>query len=131
MRKTLWAVLTLILLLLCTTAYAEIFTFDTVHATCEVDQATYIILTQDNLAQHPDWIASMNTTAEALSADFVARGVLLQAWTKEADRCIEISAVRDERALTYWDINEVSENDRYVYRTSHSKNLWYQEEGYT
>ncbi len=130
MRKTLLLFLALAMLLLCGTACAESFTFDAIHATCTVDDAN-IILTPSNLALHPEWIASLGTTQEAMAADFAARGVLLQAWSTDGERCLEISAIQDARALEYWDINEVGESGRFTYRTSHSKNLWYQEEGYT
>lgn len=130
MRKTLLLLLTLALLLLCGTACAETFTFDAIYATCTVEDDN-IILTPTNLSQHPEWIASLGTTEEALAADFAARGVLVQAWSTSGDRCIEITAIQDARALEYWDINEVGESERFTYRTSHSSNVWYQDEGYT
>lgn len=131
MRKTtVFALVLLVLLLLVgSTALAESFTFDTVHATCEVSD-DYIILTPANLSLHPEWLANRGLTLEDTLAKWEKRGVLLQAWNQEGDMCIEISAVQDEHALTYWDINAVTTDDRYVYRTSHLKDLWYTEDGY-
>ena len=94
MRKYLLMLLVLALMLLCGTATAQTLTFDTIYATCEVSD-DMIVLTPDNLSQHPEWIAGMQTTAEALREDFQARGVLAQAWSKDGASCVEFTAVQD------------------------------------
>lgn len=117
------------MLLVCGAACAETFRFDAIYATCEVSD-DYIILTPQNLSLHPEWLENHGTTLEETLAKWEKRGVLVQAWNQEGDMCIEISAVQDEHALNYWDVNAVSTDDRYVYRTSHLKDVWYADEGY-
>ncbi len=130
MRKTaIFALALLVLLLVGGTAMAESFTFDAVHATCQVSD-DYIILTPANLSLHPEWLANRGLTLEDTLVKWEKRGVLVQAWNQEGDMCIEISAVQDEHALAYWDINAVTTDDRRIYRTSHLKDLWYTEDGY-
>lgn len=126
-------VLLLLLLTLClaplSIACAESFTFDTIFATCEIPEE-YIVLTPDNLALHPEWVEKIAASQDALAEDFAERGVLLQAWTKEADACLEITAVKDALAQEYFDLDQQSTATRTAYSAGHTDGSYFGALGY-
>lgn len=130
MRKTLACLLAVLCLVLGGSAVAEYLSFANIYAGCTIPDS-YIILTPDNLAQHPEWMEKHNTTEEAMLADWEARGVYVQAWSKEDDVCIEINAVQDDRALQYYDVDQQSVENRKVFRLSHTNGAYYKQDGYT
>lgn len=130
MRKTLGVLLALLLLLACSAAAAETLSFIDIAAHCTLPDS-YIVLTPTNLAQHPEWLENHETTQETLLADWAARGVLAQAWTVEDDACLEITAVQDDRALQYYDIDQQSTDVRKTFRQSHTNGTYYKADGYT
>ena len=65
MRKFLLLLLLLASVCLCTAAHADVFVFDDFSAMCEIDGSKYTILTQDNLHEHADWLASRGLTRRA------------------------------------------------------------------
>ncbi len=119
MRK-LFLSLLMLTLLCCTHALADSFTFADMGAECKIDAGKYTVLTRDNLASRSDWLAANNKTVDTVLADFQARGVFLQAWSTTGDVCIEITAIQDDFAATYFDVNEVTDDDRKTYRTGHT-----------
>ena len=66
-KKIIFALLVVLGWFLCASASAQTFTFDAIHATCEVSD-DYILLTPENLAEHPEWVANQGTTVEELLA---------------------------------------------------------------
>jgi len=132
MRKLMVLVLALAFSLLAASAFADTatYTFDSLYATCEISE-DYIILTPDNLSRHSEWLARQKKEISALEADFAARGVLVQAWDAEGDRCIEITAVEDEMAQRLFDIDQQTTATRRSYRLGHSGGTMYTEQGYT
>ena len=91
---------------------------------------SYIVLQTSNLAQHPELLASRNTTAEEMQADWESRNVLLQAWTADLDASLEIRASQDEDAQKYFDITAQPAQMRAAFRTSHTKGEKYAAMGY-
>lgn len=132
MRKLTLLLLMLLGLCLCTAAQADTFEFDDFSASCQVDSGKYTILTPDNLAANEAWLSARGQSAEAVAADWQARGVLLQAWTSAGDACLEISAQQDAFASQYYDINQVGDEERKTYRLGHSadKDGFYRSQGY-
>ena len=63
----------------------------------------YIILTPDNLADHPELLSGIGRSAEELAADWAERGVIIQAWTKKQDAYLEVAVVQDDNAKKYYD----------------------------
>ena len=121
MRKLFFILTAALCMLLLTTACAENVTLDSIYATVDIPDA-YILLTPDNLDLHPEWVSNMGTTKDALLEDWAERGVLLQAWNSDGDVCLEITAVQDEEALQYYDVDAQTTQMRSTYRTSHLKN---------
>lgn len=132
MRKYVLLLLLLLSLCLCSTALADTFTFDDFSATCEIDGNKYTILTPANLGSNTAWLESHGLTEAAVLADWEARGVLVQAWASAGDACLEITAVQDDFAAQYYDINQVTDDDRKTYRLGHSsdKDGFYRAQGY-
>ena len=129
MRKYMMILLAALLLLLPVSALAEQVTLDSIHAELTIPDG-YIVLTPDNLDYHPEWIEGMGTTAEALGADFAARGVLLQAWTIARDACLEVTAVKDELAQQYFDIDQQEAAIRTAYKNGHANGTYFGDLGY-
>ena len=113
MRKAIPCLLLLLLLLACAPALAETYVFDQLYATMEMPEG-YIVLTPDNLNNYSDWLEARGSSMEIASNDFLARGVLLQAWTEEGDACFELRAVQNERSASIFDVNEQTSDVRGV-----------------
>lgn len=120
MRKLIPVLLVLFCLMLCPAALADDFAFDDFSAECSISVDKYTVLTRDNLGQRTGYLTEHNLTADEVLADFEARGVYLQAWNDAGDVCIEISAVQDDFAASYYDVNEVTTEERKTYRLGHS-----------
>lgn len=118
MRKLLLSML-LILTLLLSVSLAATLSFDDFSATVEIPD-TYLLLTPSNLASQTDWLSERGTTAEETLEDWNARGVRFQAWSDKRDVCVELTAVQDDLASTYYDVNECTEEQRKEYRLGHS-----------
>lgn len=121
----------LLALLMAVPALAADFTYDDFSATLTVPDS-YTMLTASNLADHEDLLAKQGLTVETAQADWAARGVRFQAWNAAGDMCIELSAVQDDFAMQYWDVNEVTSDERATYRLGHTsdKNGYYRNLGY-
>lgn len=130
MKKFFLALLAMLCLLGVACAAANTLTFDSIYATCEIDE-DFIIITPANMAAHPDWIANRKSTLEALQEEFSQRGVLAQAWSKDDDVCIEFSAVQDALAQEYFDIDQQTAATRASYRSQHLNGAQYKADGYS
>lgn len=130
MKKFLLALLTLLCMLGVASAGADTLKFDVISASCEIDDS-YILITPANMSAHPDWIANRGATLEELQADFEARGVFAQAWSKSDDVCIEFSAVQDTYAKEYFDIDQQTAATRSAYRKQHLNGAQFKSEGYS
>ncbi len=91
----------------------------------------YVILLPDNLDRHPEWLSLHGYTAEGLLEDWNARGVLMQAWRLSGDACLEVTAVRDQTAISYHDIDDQTPNVRAAYRRDHLSGDTIKSQGYT
>ena len=120
MRRILFALLMLLCLLLPAAALADAFTFPEQGASCVIPSGKYTIITPDNVAGKTAWLAGQNKTADEVIADFAERGVLLQAWGSAGDVMIEITAVQDLYGEQYYDVNQVTQDERKAYRIGHS-----------
>lgn len=121
MRKLIFLMAMVLCVLMCAFACAETVVLDTIHATVDIPDK-YIVLTPDNLDLHPEQVSRMGTTKDALLTDWAARGVLVQAWSKDEDVCLEITAVQDDDAQQYFDVDAQTTQMRSSYRSSHLKN---------
>ena len=107
----------LILLLLLTLCAAAAFA-DTEYALApcsgklSLDENTYIVLTPDNLDDHPELLSSIGKSKEDLLADWTKRGVQLQAWTKKMNSCLEVTVIQDDEAKQYYDLEQLTKQVR-------------------
>lgn len=132
MRKIVLLLMLLLSLCVCAGAQADSFTFDDCSAACEISGDKYTILTRDNISSQADWLTARGLTAAGVLSDWDERGVHLQAWSLTGDVCIEITAVQDEFAAQYYDVNQITEEERKTYRLGHSsdKDGYYRAQGY-
>ena len=120
------------LFLICTAAFAAdtAWQFPTLPASVNLSDS-YIILTPDNLDSHTEFLANLGKEKSDLLKDWKERGVLLQAWVPAMDACLEISAVKDDDAETYFDVDQQTTQMRSAYRGSLLKGQKYKDQGYT
>ena len=123
MRK-LFPWLVLIMLMACTSAFAETYVFDPLYASMDIPDS-YIVLTPSNLPDYSGWLEAQGSSMEEKQADFERRGVLVQAWAQEMDACFELRARQDDETLLIFDVNEQSSDLRGQYRTGHYPNNLY------
>ena len=116
MRKSLLLVLVLFLTLLCACASADTeYELGAISGKLSIDENTYIVLTPTNLSDHPDLLTAIGKTADELQVDWLARGVVLQAWTKDMKTSVEVSLYKDEYSAKYYDIETQSAATRKQY----------------
>ena len=129
MRKYALVLCLMLLALLPVCACAEQVTLDTIHAEVTIPDG-YIILTPDNIEYHPELLERLGSTADKLKSDFSERGVLLQAWTTAGDACLEITAVKDELAQQYFDLDQQETAIRTTYKNNHANGAYFGDLGY-
>ncbi len=130
MKKAAFALLLVCLLTLCACACAQTFTFDDIAATLSIDDS-YILLTPDNLAQHPEWVASEGSTPETLAAQWRTDGILLVADSSDGVTRFVLTAVQDDDAEQYYDLDQQATACRSTFRKQHLKGTAYKADGYT
>ena len=116
MRKSLLLILVLLLTAVCACAAAgNEYPLSPLSGKIAVDESNYIVLTPDNLSEHPDLLTTIGKSAEELTSDWSARGVVLQAWTKNLENCVEIAVVQDDLSAKYVDLNAQDNGARKLY----------------
>lgn len=123
----------LILVALCASAVAETeYALKPCSGKMAIDENTYVVLTPDNLADHPDLLKNIQKTKDELLADWEARGVQLQAWTKKMDTCLEVTVIQDEESEQFYDLERQTRQVRNEYLQLHRvSNKKYIQMGYT
>ena len=88
-RKSLLLILVLLLTAVCACAAAETeYSLSAVGGKIAFDESRYIVLTPENLSDHPDLLTSIGKTADELREDWTERSVLMQAWSKDQKTCV-------------------------------------------
>ena len=132
-RKTLLVALILFLVACCVSALADTeYALTPCSGKMAIDENVYVVLTPDNLGEHPDLLKNIQKTKEELLADWEARGVQLQAWTKKMDACLEVIVIQDEESQQFYDLERLTRQARDEYRQLHRlSNKKYIQDGYT
>ena len=116
MRKSLLLICVLFLVLICACAAADTeYDLGAISGKISIDENTYIVLTPANLSEHPDLLTEIGKTTDELQVDWLARGVLLQAWTKDKKTSLEVSVYRDDDSASYYDLEKQSNANRKQY----------------
>ena len=133
LKKSLLAVLILFLVACCTVAVASTeYELKPCSGKISIDENSYIVLTPDNLADHPDLVKNLEKTKDEILADWETRGVQLQAWTKKMDACLEVVLVQDEESQQFFDLERQTRQVRNDYLNLHRlSNKKYIQDGYT
>ena len=132
MRKSLLLVLVLFLLACCTCALADKeIALEPCAGKMSINEDNYILLMPDNLSDHPDMVESLGMSQEALLADWQARGVQFQAWTKKKDTCLEVTVIQDEESAKYFDLEQKTRKERNEYLKLHKGSGRFAKDGFT
>ena len=132
MRKSLLLVLVLFLLACCTYALADTeIALEPCAGKMSIDEEKYILLTPSNLSDHPDLVSSLGMSQEDLLADWEARGVQFQAWTKKMDSCLEVTVIQDEESAMYFDLEQKTRKERNEYLKLHKGSGRFAQDGFT
>ena len=110
MRKVL-PLLVMMMVLFCAPALAETYLFDSLCGSMDIPDE-YIVLTPDNLPDYAGWLEAQGTSMDEKNNDFLRRGVLVQAWSREMDACFELRAHQDAETQLIFDVNEQSSESR-------------------
>lgn len=109
MRKSLLLIFILSLILICACASADTeYNLGAISGKMSLSEDIYVVLTPANLSDHPDLLSEIGKSADELQADWNARGVLLQAWTKDKKTSVEVSVYRDDDSNRYYDLETQS-----------------------
>ena len=132
-QKSFLIVMILALLACCAAAAAETeYELKPCSGKMALDENSYIVLTPDNLADHPDLVRNIGKTKDELLADWEARGVQLQAWTKKMDACLEVIVTHDEESAQFYDLERQTRQVRNDYLNLHRiSNKKYIQDGYS
>ena len=131
-RKSLLIILLLLLTAVCACAAADTeYALTPCSGKMSLNEDSYIILTPDNLSDHPDLLSSIGKTKEELLADWTERGVQLQAWTKKMDACLEVTVIQDAEAKQYYDLEQQTRATRNEYLQLHKGDSRFSAEGWT
>lgn len=132
MRKWLFLLLTLLLMMLCVAANAEEYTFDQGHFSIELDLEDYDkVLTPYNLSSNRAWIEGQGEDYEITVRRFDSESILLEAYDFKNDRIFVVTAMKNQKAEMYFDLNEQDDDMRKEFRQSHTNGTAYGILGYT
>ena len=133
MRKKFLVLLIIVLVACCAAAAAATeYELKPCSGKMSLDENTYVVLTPDNLADHPDLMRNIGKTKDELLADWEARGVQLQAWTKKLDTCLEVIVIQDEESEQFFDLERQTREVRTQYLNLHREsNKKFIQNGYT
>lgn len=125
MRKSLWILALVGLLLWAAPALAQELTFDAIYATVTIPDS-YTVITPDTLEANSQFLLNKGVNAQEARAAWAAEGILCQAWNKAGDACLQITALQDVDAETYFDMDQQTVATRAAYRKEHLSGESYQ-----
>ena len=136
MRKVIFLSVLLMLALFVSCAAADTeYSLSPCPASISIPDAKYIVLTRNNLGEHPELLSKIGMTQEEMLADWEERGVVLQAWFRtngaKLDSCMEAVVRQDDDSGLYYDlVNHSSDNGWKTFVSSHKASAKYIDEGY-
>lgn len=132
MRKCFFWILLLLLTACCAVAAADTeYQLAPCSGKLSINEVDYIVLTPENLDDHPDLLSHIGKSKEELLADWTARGVQLQAWNRKLTACLEVTVIQDEEAKQYYDLEQQTRQVRNEYLKLHKGSGRFAEEGFT
>ncbi len=96
----------------------QVIALETIYAKVEIPDS-YTILTPESMENHIEFLQRQGTTLDVALQSFAAEGILLQAWGKNGETCLQISALNDVDAQAYFDIDQQTPAIRAKYRREH------------
>lgn len=137
LRKAIFLLLLLMLTLglACAAADTE-YSLSPCPGTITIPEKSYIVLTKDNLGEHPELLSRIGMTQDEVLADWEDRGVVLQAWFRNEgtrlDSCMEIVVRQDDDSAMYYDlVNHSADAGWKTFLSSHKSSSKYADQGYS
>lgn len=131
-RKCFFWILLLLLTAACAFASADTeYQLAPCSGKLSINEVDYIVLTPENMDDHPDLLSHIGKTKEELLADWTERGVQLQAWNRKLNGCLEVTVVQDQEASQYYDLEQQTRQVRNEYLKLHKGSGRFSEEGFT
>lgn len=121
MRKSVFGLLLAALLLCLAQAFADTTVQMEPVSGAVTFNDNYIVLTPATLSEHQELLSDRGQSLAEAEADWAARGVLAQAWLTDRTVCVEVTAVQDEEARQYFDLDQQTSRVRSEYRSMHLK----------
>ena len=118
MRKSCLILVLAALLFVAAPALAQEVILDTIHAKVTIPD-NYTVITRETLTAFDQFLIDKGIDAEEAAVNWRNEGILAQAWHEDGDACLVITAVQDEDAKTYFDIDQQTVATRAVYRKAH------------
>ena len=128
-RKSLLLILVLLLTAVCACAAAETeYSLEAVSGKISFDEKNFVVLTPENLSDHPDLVSSIGKSVDELRADWAERGVVMQAWGKAQKTCVEVILIQDTDSAKYFDTEARTKAERKQYLSEQIAK--YKQQGY-
>ena len=131
MRKLFTLLLLLAALLIAALpASAESYKFPQIFMVMELPPDYTVQLTASNLNQHEEYLASIGETPDSMLQRFQNEGILAWGYDAEKGRTVVVTAVQDDQAALYYDINEQTPATRAGYRMNYKNYVLYSKTDY-
>ncbi len=104
-----------------------VINLDSIYATFQLPKNFTVFFTPDTLEENRPWLASKQKDFEEVKKELEDNHVLFQAWNPEGTISLEISAIKDDWAQTYFDIEQQTPQLRSEYRADHLNDALYPE----
>ena len=132
MRRLLCLLLAVgMLVLAAVPAAAESYKFGQIFMVLEVPLEYMTQITAENIDSYGEYLASIGETPETMKERFKEEGILIWAYDAEKGRTLVVTAVQDEQAKLYYDINEQTAETRAGYRSGYKNGTYYPKTDYT
>lgn len=125
-------ILAAVLLAAALPAGADSYHFSKIFLSMDIPVDPYgVQLTAQNLAQNEGYLSSIGETPESMKTRFDDEGILVWAYDGGKGRTVVVTAVQDDSARLYYDINEQTPATRATYRASHTNGTLYSKTDYS
>ena len=110
---------------------ADSYKFPQVFMVADIPLDYLVQVTNDNMEQHADYLATIGETPESMRQRFKDEGILVWACDEEKGRTVVISAVQDDSSRQLYDINEQTPQTRAGYKANYQNGVFYSKADYT
>ncbi|MBO4836815.1 MAG: hypothetical protein J5564_03890 [Clostridia bacterium] len=112
-------------------AAADSYHFSKIFLSLDIPVDPYQVqITAQNLGQNEGYLSEIGETQESMKKRFEEEGILVWAYDAGKGRTLVVTAVQDDSARLYYDINEQTPETRATYRACHTNGVLYSKTDY-